>query len=80
MGQLVHQGGVVFFDELVEQCLLRLMALVGGFAKAMPINRGRLSLPCANMVVPSRISIVRNEPDWGSSTRNATSEACGETA
>jgi hypothetical protein len=36
MGQLVHQGGVVRFDELVEQCLLRLMALVSSFAKAIP--------------------------------------------
>ena len=80
LGQLVHQGGVVLFDELVEQCLLRLMALVGSFPKAIPINRGRLSLPCPNTVVPPRISIVRNEPDWGISLRNATSEACGETA
>ena len=36
MGQLVYQGGVVRFDELVEQCLLRLMALVSSFAKAIP--------------------------------------------
>ena len=29
-GQLVHKGGVVRFNELVEYCLLRLIALVGG--------------------------------------------------
>jgi hypothetical protein len=62
MGQLVHQGGVVRFDELIEQCLLRLMALVGSFAKAMPMNRGRLSLPCANMVVPPWRPERLNEP------------------
>lgn len=38
MGQLVHQSGVVRFDKLVEQCLLRLMALVGSFAKAIPAS------------------------------------------
>jgi hypothetical protein len=37
LGQLVHQGRVVRFDELIEQCLLRLMVLVGSFAKAMPM-------------------------------------------
>ena len=36
LGQLVNQDRVVCFDELVEQCLLGLMALVGGFAKAIP--------------------------------------------
>jgi hypothetical protein len=36
LGQLVHQGGVVRFDELVEQCLLGLMAFVSSFAKAIP--------------------------------------------
>ena len=40
MGKLVHQCGVEYFDELVEQCLLRLMALVAGFAKATPDNAG----------------------------------------
>jgi hypothetical protein len=45
LGQLVHQGRVVRLDELIEQCLLGLMALVCGVAKCMPINRGRLSLP-----------------------------------
>lgn len=43
LGQLVHQGRVVRLDELIEQCLLGLMALVCGVAKCMPINRGRLS-------------------------------------
>ena len=32
LGQLVHKGGVVFFDELVELCLLGLMAFVGGWS------------------------------------------------
>ena len=36
LGQLVHKRGVVRFDELVEQCPLRLMAFVGGVAKALP--------------------------------------------
>ena len=36
LGQLVHQGRVVRFDELVEQCMLRLVALVGSLAKAIP--------------------------------------------
>ncbi len=36
LGQLLHQGRVVRFDELVEQCLLRLMALIGSFSKAIP--------------------------------------------
>lgn len=31
LGQLVNQGRVVCFDDLVEQCLLGLMALAGGF-------------------------------------------------
>ena len=35
LGQLVHKGRVVRFDELVEQCLLGLMALVGSFAEAI---------------------------------------------
>jgi len=54
LGQLLHQGREVRFDELVEKCLLGLMPLVGSIARAMPINRGRLSLPCANMLVPPR--------------------------
>ena len=44
-GQLVHKGRVVRFDELVMQCLVSLMALVDGFAKAMPMTRGAGS-PC----------------------------------
>lgn len=68
------------FDELVEQCLLWLMALVGSFAEAMPINRGRPSLLCAHMVAPPWVPMVRNEPDWGSSLSNATSKACSKTA
>lgn len=35
-GQVVHQDGVVRFDEPVEQRLFRLMAFVGGFTKAFP--------------------------------------------
>jgi len=48
LGQLVDQRRVVRFHELVEKCLLGLMPFVGNVAKAMPINRDRLSLPCAN--------------------------------
>ena len=36
LGQLVNQGGVVRFDELVEKCLLGLMSFVGNVAKALP--------------------------------------------
>jgi hypothetical protein len=50
LGQLVDQRRVVRFDESVERCLLELMPCVGNVAKAMPINRGRLSVPCANML------------------------------
>lgn len=39
LGQLVHKGGEVRFDELVEQCLLWLMALVGNGAKALPASQ-----------------------------------------
>ena len=28
--ELLNQGGVVFLDELVQQCLLRAVSLVGG--------------------------------------------------
>ncbi len=49
-GQLVDQRRVVRFNKSVEKCLLGLMPFVGNVAKAMPINRGRLSLPCANML------------------------------
>ena len=49
LGQLVHQGRVVRFDELVEQCMLRLVALVGSLAKAIPAlcqhGGSRLGLP-----------------------------------
>ena len=34
--QLVDQGRVVLFDELVQQCLLGLMACIGSVAKAIP--------------------------------------------
>jgi hypothetical protein len=62
LGQLLHQGREVRFDELVEKCLLGLMPFVGSIAGAtpdnagwaLPINRGRPSLPCANMLVPPR--------------------------
>jgi len=51
LGQVAHQGGVVRFDELVEQCLLRLMALAGSFAKAIPAlcqhGGSALDLHCA---------------------------------
>lgn len=36
LGQSVHKCRIVRFDELVEQCRLRLMAFVGGFAKVIP--------------------------------------------
>jgi len=36
LGKLVHEGGVVCFDELVEQGLLGLMAFVGSADKALP--------------------------------------------
>ena len=45
LGQLIHQGRVVRLDELIKKGLLGLMALVGGAANCMPINRGRPSLP-----------------------------------
>jgi len=61
---------VVRFDEPVEKCLLGLMPFVGTFAKTKPIDRGRLSLPCANMVVPSLNSILRNETDWAITSAN----------
>ena len=54
LGQLVDQRRKVRFNELVEKCLLELMPFVGSIARAMPINRGRPSLPCANMLVPPR--------------------------
>jgi len=78
LGQLVHKCGVVRFDELVEQCPLRLMAFVGGFAKAMPINRGRPSLPCANIVVPPWRLGRSNEPACIGRPGNATSEVAYE--
>jgi hypothetical protein len=78
LGQLVNQSRVVCFDELVEQCLLGLMALVGGFAKAMPINRGRPSLPCANMVVPPWRPGRPNKPACIGRPDNATSEVASE--
>ncbi len=46
-GRLVDQRRVVRFDKLVEKCLLGLMQFVGKVTKAIPINRGRLSLHCA---------------------------------
>lgn len=36
LGQLVHEGGVVCFDEMVEQGLPGLMAFVGSADKALP--------------------------------------------
>jgi len=36
LGELINQGRVVRFDELVEKGLLGLMALVGTVAKAIP--------------------------------------------
>ena len=36
MGQLIHQGRVMRLDEAIEKGLLGLMALVGGFVKAIP--------------------------------------------
>ena len=41
LGQLLHQGREVRFDELVEKCLLGLMLFVGSIARAMPMNRGQ---------------------------------------
>jgi hypothetical protein len=35
-GELINQGGVVCFNELVEEGLLGLMAFVGNIAKAIP--------------------------------------------
>ena len=35
LGRLAHQGRVMRFDESVELCLLGLMALVGGVARAV---------------------------------------------
>jgi hypothetical protein len=36
LGQLLHQGREVRFDELVEKCLLGLMPFVGNIARAIP--------------------------------------------
>jgi hypothetical protein len=36
LGQLLHEGGVVCFDELVEQGLLGPIAFVGGAGRALP--------------------------------------------
>ena len=41
--QLLNKGWVVFLYKLVEQSLLWAMALIGGVAEGMPINRGRPS-------------------------------------
>jgi hypothetical protein len=35
-GQLIHEGRVVWFDALVEERLLGLVALVGSLAEAIP--------------------------------------------
>jgi hypothetical protein len=48
--QLPNQGGIVFLYKLVEQGLLWVMPFIGGVTKGVPINRGRPSLPCANML------------------------------
>jgi hypothetical protein len=54
LGQVVYQGGVVSFDELVEQCLLRLMALVGGAAKCILAWRQHTDLTPTSVVSKSR--------------------------
>ena len=36
LGQLLHQGREVRFDELVEKCLLGLVPFVGSIARAIP--------------------------------------------
>ena len=41
--QLLDQRRVMLLYELVESCLLRAMAFVGGVTEGMPINRGRPS-------------------------------------
>jgi len=78
--QLLHQGWVVRLVGLVEKGLFGLMAFVGSVAKAMPINRGRPSMPCASMLVASRKPMALSEPAGGSYQRYATSELCGESA
>ncbi len=35
LGQVLHKGREVRFDELIEQCLLRLVAHLGGAAKCI---------------------------------------------
>jgi hypothetical protein len=54
LGQVVHQGREVRFDELVEQCLLRLMALAGGEAKCILAWRQHTDLTPASVVSKSR--------------------------
>ena len=54
LGQLVHKGRVVRFDELVEQCLLELMALVGGVAKCILAWRQHTDLTPTSVVPKSR--------------------------
>ncbi len=54
------------------------MPFVDSFAKAMPINRGRLSLPCANMVNPPWMPERSNEPACNGWRDNATSKEAAE--
>ena len=50
LGQLVHKGRLVRFDELVEQCLLGLMAFLGGVAKCTLAWRQHTDLTLTSVV------------------------------